>query len=81
MSKDEPTFQDIQKMPRFPIERLQSRLARNLMSSVPLVDDSRYGEPQQPGIEGRQVIVEYSGQAVQYLVPKSHAWTVGIGGL
>ncbi|MFH1592591.1 MAG: hypothetical protein ABIB47_04465 [Candidatus Woesearchaeota archaeon] len=77
---DEPTFQDIQRMPRFTTGQLEARLESNLFASEPEVDDSRYGEAQPLGIEGSQVTVEYSGQGVPYLLPKSHLWTSGIRG-
>ena len=81
MSTNEPTFEDIQRMPIFTREQLRERLTRNVFASVPRVDDSRYGEPLQLGLEGKAVTVNYGGQAVQYLVPKTHAWTAGVGAI
>jgi len=79
--ENEPTWNDIQRMPRFTTAQLEQRLMRNVFAQVPSVDDSRYGEPQKPEIDGTKVTVNYGEQEVQYLVPKDYAWTAGIGAI
>lgn len=78
----EPTFAQIQGMPRFTIEELEVRLMSNAISQVPPVNDSRYGEPQDiVEIDGAQVTVNYSGNEVKYVIPRDSAWTAGQGAI
>jgi len=68
-------------MVQITIDKLQEILMMNVMARAPAVDDSRYGEPQRPNIEGRHVTVDYGGETVQYIVPRDSAWTAGTGAL
>jgi hypothetical protein len=74
-----PNFNDITRMPTFGTDSLLQKALQDIVSQVPPIDDTRYGEPQEIGMKGRMVTVHYGDQQVQYLVPSSQAWTAGTG--
>ena len=73
-------------MPRYAMNRLNSRVCQNAGATAPVINDQGYGKPQDFNeSEGRIVDVEYglgnSAERVRYFVPRDACWTAGAGAI